>query len=52
MHSRTTSWDSLTRQRQHHRILQLHFVNDDAPDDTQQREAASDRARAPMGAAQ
>ncbi|MFJ3317058.1 type VI secretion system Vgr family protein [Herbaspirillum huttiense] len=32
MHSRTTGWDSLTRQRQHHRILQLHFVNDDAPD--------------------
>jgi len=32
MHSRTTGWDSLTRQRQHQRILQLHFVNDDAPD--------------------
>ncbi|WP_039784509.1 type VI secretion system Vgr family protein [Herbaspirillum huttiense] len=31
MHSRTTGWDSLTRQRQHQRILQLHFVNDDGP---------------------
>lgn len=32
MHSRTTRWDSLTAQRQHHRILQLSFVNDDSPD--------------------
>ncbi|NUT61053.1 type VI secretion system Vgr family protein [Herbaspirillum sp. C9C3] len=32
MHASTTRWDKLTRQRQHHRILQLSFVNDDAPD--------------------
>ncbi|BEV16754.1 type VI secretion system tip protein VgrG [Herbaspirillum sp. DW155] len=32
MHSSTTRWDRLTRQRQHNRILQLSFVNDDAPD--------------------
>lgn len=32
MHSHTTRWDKLTRQRQHNRILQLFFINDDAPD--------------------
>ncbi len=32
MHSRTTPWDSLARKRQHHRILQISFINDDGPD--------------------
>ncbi|MET2986842.1 hypothetical protein G5B88_17190 [Herbaspirillum seropedicae] len=52
MHSRTTGWDSLTQQRQHHRILQLHFVNDDATYDYWKREAAGPRVQTPMGAAQ
>ncbi|HZG19744.1 MAG TPA: contractile injection system protein, VgrG/Pvc8 family, partial [Herbaspirillum sp.] len=32
MHRDTTRWDMLTRQRQHNRILQLSFINDDGPE--------------------